>query len=163
MLALYAANQDFIRPESRRNEVVRFVEGGLKDLSISRTSFDWGVPVPGSNSHVMYVWLDALTNYITVAGYAEDPDRFARMWPANIHSIGKDILRFHAVYWPAMLMAAGIEPPMQVWAHGYLTVGGKKISYPTPPTPSTIRSSSFWRRRPESVAIIQALPRARGR
>jgi methionyl-tRNA synthetase len=86
------------------------------------------VPLPWDETHVAYVWFDALTNYITVAGYANDPERFARMWPANIHSIGKDILRFHTVYWPAMLMAAGIEPPDQVWAHGYLTVGGKKMS-----------------------------------
>ena len=108
LLDLYAANPDFIRPESRRNEVVRFVEGGLKDLSISRTSFDWGVPVPGSDSHVMYVWLDALTNYITGLGYPDDTELWRRYWPADIHLIGKDVVRFHAVYWPAFLMSAGI-------------------------------------------------------
>ena len=104
-------NPDFIRPESRRNEVVRFVEGGLKDLSISRTSFDWGVPVPGSDSHVMYVWLDALTNYITGLGYPDDTELWRRYWPADVHLIGKDVVRFHAVYWPAFLMSAGIALP----------------------------------------------------
>ena len=100
-------NPEFIRPESRRNEVLRFVEGGLKDLSISRTSFDWGVPVPGSDNHVMYVWLDALTNYITGLGYPDDTELWRRYWPADVHLIGKDVVRFHAVYWPAFLMCAG--------------------------------------------------------
>jgi methionyl-tRNA synthetase len=98
LLDHYAANPEFIRPESRRNEVVRFVEGGLKDLSISRTSFDWGVPVPGSGNHVMYVWLDALTNYITGLGYPDDTPQWRRYWPADVHLIGKDVVRFHAVY-----------------------------------------------------------------
>jgi methionyl-tRNA synthetase len=128
LLDLYAANPEFIRPESRRNEVVRFVEGGLKDLSISRTSFDWGVPVPGSNSHVMYVWLDALTNYITGLGYPDDTELWRRYWPANVHLIGKDVVRFHAVYWPAFLMSAGIELPKQVYGHGFLLSRGEKMS-----------------------------------
>jgi methionyl-tRNA synthetase len=128
LLELYAANPDFIRPESRRNEVVRFAEGGLKDLSISRTSFDWGVPVPGSDNHVMYVWLDALTNYITGLGYPDDTELWRRYWPANIHLIGKDVVRFHAVYWPAFLMSAGIPLPKQVYGHGFLLSRGEKMS-----------------------------------
>jgi methionyl-tRNA synthetase len=103
------------------------LRGGLQDFSISRTSFDWGIPIPWDPAHITYVWFDALTNYITAAGYGSDPEAFARVWPADVHMIGKDILRQHAVYWPAMLMAAGIEPPRQVWAHGFLTVGGKKM------------------------------------
>jgi methionyl-tRNA synthetase len=128
LLDHYAANPDFIRPESRRNEVVRFVEGGLKDLSISRTSFDWGVPVPGSDNHVMYVWLDALTNYITGLGYPDETELWQRYWPANIHLIGKDVVRFHAVYWPAFLMSAGIALPKQVYGHGFLLSRGEKMS-----------------------------------
>jgi methionyl-tRNA synthetase len=128
LLDLYAANPDFIRPESRRNEIVRFVESGLKDLSISRTSFDWGVPVPDSEGHVMYVWLDALTNYITGLGYPDDTELWRRYWPANVHLIGKDVVRFHAVYWPAFLMSAGIELPKQVYGHGFLLVRGEKMS-----------------------------------
>jgi methionyl-tRNA synthetase len=128
LLEHYAANPEFIRPESRRNEVVRFVEGGLKDLSISRTSFDWGVPVPGSNNHVMYVWLDALTNYITGLGYPDDTELWRRYWPADVHLIGKDVVRFHAVYWPAFLMSAGIELPKQVYGHGFLLSRGEKMS-----------------------------------
>src|SRR3954453_4893566 len=128
LLDHYAANPEFIWPESRRNEVVRFVEGGLKDLSISRTSFDWGVPVPGSGSHVMYVWLDALTNYITGLGYPDDTDLWKRYWPANVHLIGKDVVRFHAVYWPAFLMSAGIALPKQVYGHGFLLSRGEKMS-----------------------------------
>jgi methionyl-tRNA synthetase len=128
LLDHYAANPDFIRPESRRNEVVRFVEGGLKDLSISRTSFDWGVPVPGSDNHVMYVWLDALTNYITGLGYPDDTELWRRYWPADVHLIGKDVVRFHAVYWPAFLMSAGIALPKQVYGHGFLLSRGEKMS-----------------------------------
>ena len=128
LLDHYAANPDFIRPESRRNEVVRFVEGGLKDLSISRTSFDWGVPVPGSDNHVMYVWLDALTNYITGLGYPDDTELWRRYWPADVHLIGKDVVRFHAVYWPAFLMSAGIALPRQVYGHGFLLSRGEKMS-----------------------------------
>jgi methionyl-tRNA synthetase len=128
LLDHYAANPDFIRPESRRNEVVRFVDGGLKDLSISRTSFDWGVPVPGSDNHVMYVWLDALTNYITGLGYPDDTELWRRYWPADVHLIGKDVVRFHAVYWPAFLMSAGIALPKQVYGHGFLLSRGEKMS-----------------------------------
>ena len=128
LLDHYSANPDFIRPESRRNEVVRFVEGGLKDLSISRTSFDWGVPVPGSKNHVMYVWLDALTNYITGLGYPDDTELWRRYWPADVHLIGKDVVRFHAVYWPAFLMSAGIALPKQVYGHGFLLSRGEKMS-----------------------------------
>jgi methionyl-tRNA synthetase len=128
LLGLYAASPEFIRPESRRNEIVRFVEGGLKDLSISRTSFNWGVPVPGSNHHVMYVWLDALTNYITGLGYPDDTELWRRYWPADVHLIGKDVVRFHAVYWPAFLMSAGIALPKQVYGHGFLLSRGEKMS-----------------------------------
>ncbi|MFL6776175.1 MAG: methionine--tRNA ligase [Sphingomicrobium sp.] len=128
LLDHYAANPEFIRPASRRNEVVRFVEGGLKDLSISRTSFDWGVPVPGSDDHVMYVWLDALTNYITGLGYPDDTELWQRYWPASVHLIGKDVVRFHAVYWPAFLMSAGIALPKQVYGHGFLLSRGEKMS-----------------------------------
>ena len=128
LLDHYAAHPEFIQPDSRRNEVVRFVEGGLKDLSISRTSFDWGVPVPGSDNHVMYVWLDALTNYITGLGYPDDTELWRRYWPADVHLIGKDVVRFHAVYWPAFLMSAGIELPKQVYGHGFLLSRGEKMS-----------------------------------
>src|SRR5919112_76310 len=128
LLEHYAANPDFIRPDSRRNEVVRFVEGGLKDLSISRTSFDWGVPVPGSDNHVMYVWLDALTNYITGLGYPDKTELWQRYWPADVHLIGKDVVRFHAVYWPAFLMSAGVALPKQVYGHGFLLSRGEKMS-----------------------------------
>jgi methionyl-tRNA synthetase len=124
----YERNPSAVEPETRRNEVLSLIRGGLRDFSVSRTTFDWGVPLPWDPSHVCYVWFDALTNYITAAGYGDDEDRFARLWPANMHLMSKDILRFHAVYWPAMLMAAGIEPPAQVRVHGYLTVGGKKMS-----------------------------------
>jgi len=128
LLEYYAANPDFIRPDSRRNEVLRFVEGGLSDLSISRASFDWGVPVPGSPGHVMYVWLDALTNYITGLGYPDDTELWRRYWPADVHLIGKDVVRFHAVYWPAFLMSAGIALPRQVYGHGFLLSRGEKMS-----------------------------------
>ena len=128
LLDHYAANPDFIQPESRRNEVIRFVEGGLKDLSISRTSFDWGVPVPGSDNHVMYVWLDALTNYITGLGYPDERELWKRYWPADVHLIGKDVVRFHAVYWPAFLMSAGVELPKTVYGHGFLLSRGEKMS-----------------------------------
>ncbi|MBI3649387.1 MAG: methionine--tRNA ligase [Actinobacteria bacterium] len=128
LLEHYEKNPSAVQPEVRRNEVLSTIRGGLKDFSVSRTSFDWGIRLPWDERHICYVWFDALTNYITAAGYADDPERFARVWPANIHLIGKDILRFHAIYWPAMLMAAGLEPPVQVWAHGYLLVGGEKMS-----------------------------------
>jgi methionyl-tRNA synthetase len=128
LLDLYAANPDFIRPEARRNEVMRFVEGGLSDLSVSRTSFDWGVPVPDSPGHVMYVWVDALTNYLTGAGYPNDTEAMARFWPADLHLIGKDITRFHTVYWPAFLMSANLPLPKQVFAHGFVLHRGEKMS-----------------------------------
>lgn len=129
LLKFYEENPDFILPASRRNEVVSFVAGGLQDLSISRTTFDWGIPVPNDPAHVMYVWLDALTNYLTAAGFPDTEDAFfARWWPADLHMVGKDILRFHAVYWPAFLMAADIEPPRRVFAHGWWTNEGQKIS-----------------------------------
>jgi methionyl-tRNA synthetase len=128
LLDHYRSQPDFIRPESRRNEVMRFVEGGLSDLSISRSSFDWGVKVPGSENHVMYVWLDALTNYITGVGYPDDTEQWRRYWPADVHVIGKDVVRFHAVYWPAFLMSAGIELPKQVFGHGWLLLRGEKMS-----------------------------------
>ncbi|MEO1248492.1 MAG: methionine--tRNA ligase [Pseudomonadota bacterium] len=129
LLKHYADNPDFILPETRRNEVVSFVSSGLKDLSISRTTFDWGVQVPGNEKHVVYVWLDALTNYMTAVGYPEGsaaPDW--RYWPADLHMVGKDILRFHAVYWPAFLMSAGLPLPKRIFAHGWWTNEGQKIS-----------------------------------
>ena len=128
LLAYYEAHPDFIQPESRRNEVVSFVKGGLKDLSISRTAFDWGVPVPDDPSHVIYVWMDALTNYLSVLDYPNKEGRYADFWPAALHVIGKDITRFHAVYWPAFLMAADLPLPQQIFAHGFLTVKGEKMS-----------------------------------
>ncbi|WP_066556787.1 methionine--tRNA ligase [Croceicoccus bisphenolivorans] len=128
LLALYRDNPDFIRPASRRNEVQRFVEGGLRDLSVSRTSFDWGVKVPGADEHVMYVWVDALTNYLTGLGYPEKTPDFEKFWPADLHLIGKDIVRFHAVYWPAFLMSAGLPLPRQVYGHGFLLNRGQKES-----------------------------------
>lgn len=128
LLALYRDNPDFIRPEGRRNEVERFVEGGLRDLSVSRTSFDWGVKVPGAENHVMYVWVDALTNYLTGLGYPDNTELFSKFWPANLHLIGKDIVRFHAVYWPAFLMSAGVALPKEVFGHGFLLKRGQKES-----------------------------------
>jgi methionyl-tRNA synthetase len=128
LLEHYETEPRRCEPEIRRNEVLSTIRGGLQDFSVSRTSFDWGIRLPWDEKHICYVWFDALANYITAAGYGDDPERFARVWPANIHMIGKDILRFHAIYWPAMLMAAGVEPPRQVWAHGFLTVGGQKMS-----------------------------------
>ncbi len=132
LLAHYEAHPDFIQPESRRNEVMSFVRSGLRDLSISRTTFSWGVPVPDDPAHVMYVWVDALTNYLTATGFpAEDYDRRTSetpAWPCDIHVIGKDIVRFHAIYWPAFLMSAGVEVPRRVFAHGFLNVKGEKMS-----------------------------------
>ena len=129
LLEHYAKNPDAILPESRRNEVLSFVKSGLRDLSVSRTTFDWGVPVPGDPDHVMYVWIDALTNYITAVGYPDEENTdFTKFWPADLHMVGKDILRFHAVYWPAFLMAAGVAPPKRVFAHGWWTNEGQKIS-----------------------------------
>lgn len=128
LLQLYNDQPDFIRPEGRRNEVMRFVEGGLQDLSISRTSFDWGVRVPGSDDHVMYVWLDALTNYLTGVGYPDGGEAYDRYWPADVHIIGKDVVRFHAVYWPAFLLSAGLRLPKSVFGHGFVLLRGEKMS-----------------------------------
>ena len=127
LLRLYDERPEFVQPDVRRNEVRAFVEQGLEDISATRTEFSWGVPCPWDPGHVFYVWFDALLNYITAAGYGADDEAFARRWPADVHLIGKDILRFHAVYWPAMLIAAGVEPPRQVYAHGFLLVGGHKM------------------------------------
>ena len=128
LLDFYEKNPDFIAPQSRRNEVLSFVRGGLKDLSVSRTSFRWGIPVPGDAAHVMYVWVDALFNYVTATGWPDAEAPRAGFWPADLHMVGKDILRFHAVYWPALLMAAGMAPPKRVFAHGWWTVEGEKMS-----------------------------------
>ncbi len=128
LLEYYETNPDFIAPASRRNEVISFIKSGLSDLSISRTSFRWGVPVPGDEAHVMYVWLDALTNYITAMGYPNEKAELWKFWPADVHFVGKDILRFHAIYWPAFLMAADLPPPKPVFAHGWWTNEGQKIS-----------------------------------
>jgi methionyl-tRNA synthetase len=129
LLELYAKHTDFVLPKERMNEVASFVRSGLQDLSISRTTFDWGVPVPGNPKHVMYVWVDALTNYITAVGYPDtNSEKFKRYWPANLHVIGKDIVRFHAVYWPAFLMSAGIAVPRRIFSHGFLFNRGEKMS-----------------------------------
>jgi methionyl-tRNA synthetase len=132
LLEFYEQNPEFIRPESSRNEVLSFVRSGLKDLSVSRTSFDWGIPVPGDPGHVIYVWMDALANYITAIGYGsdepEDQQRFARLWPAQLHLVGKEIVRFHCVYWPAFLMAAGLPLPKGVVANGWLLFDHSKMS-----------------------------------
>lgn len=129
LLAFYQEHPAFIQPEARRNEIIQFVSSGLKDLSISRTSFDWGIPVPDDPEHVIYVWMDALTNYISSLGFPDtDCEKWARFWPADVHIIGKDITRFHAVYWPAFLMSAGLPLPKHIFAHGFLTVRGEKMS-----------------------------------
>ena len=129
LLAHYEANPEFIGPDTRANEVKSFVRGGLQDLSISRTTFDWGIPVPGDPKHIMYVWVDALTNYLTGVGFPdEQSEKFKRYWPADVHIIGKDIIRFHAVYWPAFLMSAGVALPNRVFGHGFLYNRGEKMS-----------------------------------
>src|SRR5579862_7750139 len=129
LLDLYARVPDFVLPRERLNEVASFVKGGLKDLSVSRTTFTWGVPVPGDPKHVMYVWVDALTNYITAVGFPDtESEKFQKFWPANLHVIGKDIVRFHAVYWPAFLMSAGIAVPKRIFSHGFLFNRGEKMS-----------------------------------
>ncbi|QIQ03729.1 methionine--tRNA ligase [Streptomyces liangshanensis] len=128
LLAHYEANPGFVQPESARNEVVNFVRQGLQDLSISRSTFDWGVPVPWDEKHVIYVWIDALLNYATAVGYGADQDRFDSTFPADVHLVGKDILRFHAIIWPAMLMAQGLPVPGKIAANGWLMVGGEKMS-----------------------------------
>jgi methionyl-tRNA synthetase len=129
LLDLYKRVPDFVLPKERMNEVASFVRGGLKDLSLSRTTFDWGIKVPGNSKHIMYVWVDALTNYITAVGYPDtDSAMFKKYWPADLHVIGKDIVRFHAVYWPAFLMSAGIEVPRRIFSHGFLFNRGEKMS-----------------------------------
>ena len=128
LLKLLTDQPDFLRPDSRRNEILRFIEGGLRDLSVSRTSFDWGVKVPGSDGHVMYVWVDALTNYLTGLGFPDETVDFAKWWPADLHLIGKDITRFHTVYWPAFLLSAGLPVPKQVFSHGFILNRGQKES-----------------------------------
>ena len=132
LLKFYKDNPDFISPKSRYNEVLSFVNKGLEDLSISRTTFKWGIPVPSNNEHIIYVWLDALTNYLSGVGYPNtNSENWNKYWPANIHVVGKDILRFHAIYWPAFLMAANIELPKKIYAHGWWTVNGEKMSKST--------------------------------
>jgi methionyl-tRNA synthetase len=129
LLAHYEANPDFILPRYRRNEIVNFVKQGLTDLSVSRTSFRWGIPVPDDDRHIMYVWLDALTNYITATGFPdESSDGYKKYWPADLHVIGKDIMRFHTIYWPAFLMSAGLPLPKRVFGHGFLNIEGQKMS-----------------------------------
>ena len=128
LIELYENHPEFVRPESRRNEVLGKVSQGLEDLSMSRVSFEWGIPIPWDNQHVIYVWIDALQNYITAVGYGRDEKQFERIWPADVHFIGKDILWFHSVIWPAMLMAVGLPLPRTVYAHGFLQVGGEKMS-----------------------------------
>lgn len=128
LLEHYRNNPGFISPEYRKNEIVSFVESGLRDLSISRTTFSWGIPIPDDREHVIYVWFDALTNYITAAGFPDETEKFSTTWPADIHLVGKDILRFHAVYWPAFLMSAGLPLPEKIYAHGWWTVEGQKMS-----------------------------------
>tara|TARA_B100000029_G_C17601164_1_gene965804 strand:- start:2506 stop:4041 length:1536 start_codon:yes stop_codon:yes gene_type:complete len=129
LLEFYDKNKKFILPITRRNEVVNFVKGGLKDLSVSRTSFTWGIKVPGNSKHVIYVWLDALTNYLSALNYPDiNNDLYKKFWPASLHVIGKDILRFHAIYWPAFLLAANIKPPLRVFSHGWILSGDEKMS-----------------------------------
>ena len=129
LLDLYSKHPDYVLPKERLNEVASFVRGGLQDLSVSRTTFDWGIRVPGNPKHIMYVWVDALTNYITAAGFPDtDSEKFRRYWPADLHVIGKDIVRFHAVYWPAFLMSAGVEVPRRIFSHGFLFNRGEKMS-----------------------------------
>lgn len=128
LLELFDKHPEFLKPDSRRNEMIAFVSGGLRDLSVSRTSFDWGVKVPGADGHVMYVWVDALTNYLTGLGYPDQTELMDKFWPADLHLIGKDIVRFHSIYWPAFLMSAGLPLPKQVFGHGFLLNRGEKES-----------------------------------
>jgi len=128
LMAHIEANPEFIQPKSKRNEIISFIKEGLRDLSVSRTTFSWGIPVPGNDKHIIYVWFDALTNYLTALGYPDNTEDYRKFWPVNVHLIGKDILRFHAVYWPTFLMAAGLPLPEKVFAHGWWTVEGQKMS-----------------------------------
>ena len=128
LLELFETNPEFLQPESRRNEMTSFVKQGLDDLCISRSTFDWGIPVPIDGKHVIYVWLDALTNYITALGYPDEPELYEKYWPADVHLVGKEIVRFHSIIWPAMLMSAGLPLPKKVLGHGWLLLGGEKVS-----------------------------------
>jgi len=128
LLAYIEEHPDFIQPVSRRNEMINFIKGGLEDLCVSRTTFDWGIPVPFDTKHVVYVWFDALVNYITAAGYLDDRSKFAKFWPADIHLVGKEIVRFHSIIWPVILMALGLEMPKMVYGHGWLVMEGDKMS-----------------------------------
>ena len=129
LLKFYNENEDFILPKSRKNEVINFVKKGLNDLSVSRTSFTWGIPVPKNSKHVIYVWLDALTNYLSALNFPNTDDiKYKKFWPADVHIIGKDILRFHAIYWPAFLLAAKLQPPKRVFGHGWILSDDKKMS-----------------------------------
>ncbi len=128
LLALYEEHPEFLQPESRKNEMVAFINQGLEDLCISRSTFDWGIPVPIDNKHVIYVWLDALTNYITALGWPDEPEKYNKYWPADVHLVGKEIVRFHSIIWPAMLMSAELPLPKQVRGHGWLLLGGEKVS-----------------------------------
>jgi methionyl-tRNA synthetase len=161
LLKLYEEQPCFVQPETRRNEVLSFLRQGLNDLSISRTSFQWGIPVPGNPQHIVYVWFDALANYLTGAGFLSDDGTFEQYWPCDAHLIGKDILRFHAVYWPSFLMSAGIELPETVFAHGWWTVEGQKMSkswvtwWPQPDwEPMAWTSSGFCSEVPSGSAVI---------
>ena len=128
LLELFRDHPEFLEPETRRNEMVSFVEQGMEDLCISRSTFDWGIPVPIDEKHVIYVWLDALTNYISALGWPDDPEKFNKYWPADVHLVGKEIVRFHSLIWPAMLMSAELPLPKQVRGHGWLLLGGEKVS-----------------------------------
>ena len=128
LLRIFREQPEFLEPETRRNEMIAFVEQGLEDLCISRSSFDWGIPVPIDDKHVIYVWLDALSNYITALGWPDDPEKYNKYWPADCHLVGKEIVRFHSLIWPAMLMSADLPLPKQVRGHGWLLLGGEKVS-----------------------------------
>ena len=128
LLRIFKEEPEFLEPESRRNEMIAFIEQGMEDLCISRSSFDWGIPVPIDEKHVIYVWLDALSNYITALGWPDEPEKYEKYWPANVHLVGKEIVRFHSIIWPAMLMSADLPLPKQVRGHGWLLLGGEKVS-----------------------------------
>jgi methionyl-tRNA synthetase len=146
LLKLYAAHPDFVLPETRFNEVISFVKRGLQDLSISRTTLAWGVPVPDAPGHVMYVWVDALTNYLTGVGYPDVKSPKFSLWPADLHVIGKDIVRFHAVYWPAFLLSAGLAPPKRIFSHGFLFNRGEKMSKSVGNVVDPFALADAWRR-----------------
>ena len=162
LLAHYEAHPEFVTPEKYRNEIVAFVKRGLADLSVSRTTFDWGVPVPGDPRHVMYVWVDALTNYITATGFPDEGPRW-KFWPANAHVIGKDITRFHAIYWPAFLMSAGIALPRQIVVHGFLFNRGEKMSKSVGNVVDPGEPGRGLRRRPDALFLPARGPVRTGR